>query len=61
MDDFSDFVMTPEQLIKLQIRDIEGRQARAIREHLLGDTTALARLRAIDNEIAALRAQLTPE
>lgn len=44
-----------------QIRDLEVKQARAVREHILGDPAALARLQTIENAIVALRAQLTPE
>ena len=36
----------------------EARQLRAIREHILGDPTAKVRLRAIDAEIVAARADL---
>jgi hypothetical protein len=36
-------------------------QARAVREYLLGDATALARLKDIDAKIVALRAQLAGE
>lgn len=44
-----------------QIRDLESKMLRAIREHLLGDPAALARIKTTDDQIAALRAQLTPE
>lgn len=46
----------------LRIRDLESRQARALREHLLGigDAADLQqRLQAIDDEIATLRADLS--
>lgn len=42
-----------------RILDLEQKQARAVREHLLGDPSALPRLQALDNQIAALRAQLS--
>jgi hypothetical protein len=50
-----------DQPIYVQIRDLEVAQNRAVREHLLGDPAALARLQALDNQIIALRAQLTKE
>lgn len=40
-----------------QIAALEHKQTRAVREHVLGDTGARARLRDIDNQIQALRAQ----
>lgn len=43
-----------------RITELERQQARAIREHLLGEADALARLYAIDDEIAALRKDLSP-
>lgn len=45
----------------VQIRDLEVKQARIVRDFILGDPSAKARLQAIDNLIAALRLQLTPE
>jgi hypothetical protein len=41
-----------------KISVIEASQARAIREHLLGDSGATLRLQAIDDEIVQLREQL---
>lgn len=41
------------------IRELEVKSQRALREHALGDPNALARLQAIDDQIAALRKQLT--
>lgn len=52
---------TANDIIRFQIAQLEAKSLRAIREHVLGDATALARLQAIDTQIAALRAQLTPE
>jgi hypothetical protein len=54
-------ILTHNEIIVLQIRTLEVTQNRTIREHLLGDPAALARLQALDNQIAALRAQLTKE
>lgn len=42
-----------------QITGLEASQARAVREFILGDPSAKGRLQAIDNQIVALRAQLT--
>jgi hypothetical protein len=44
---------------KWTILALEAKAHRSVREYLLGDTAALARIRALDNQIAALRAQLT--
>lgn len=44
---------------RLAIAQLEAQQARAVREFLLGDQTALSRLRGIDNAIAALRPDIT--
>lgn len=41
-----------------QIALEEAKQARAVREHLLGDTTALNRLKTIDDNIKLLRSKL---
>lgn len=41
-----------------RIAELEVSQARAVREHLLGNADAINRLRAIDDEISALRASL---
>lgn len=46
-------------LIKAQIVELEATQHRAMREHVLGDPDAAARLQSIENEIVTLRAQLT--
>lgn len=43
-----------------RITELERQQARAIRECLLGEADAIARLAAIDDEIAALRKDLSP-
>lgn len=48
-------------LLKLQIASIEQTQFRAIREAVLGLPGAVARLQALDTQIAALRVQITPE
>lgn len=42
-----------------RIRSLEGRQARVVRELLLGDAGAKEGLQAIDDEIAKLRGDLT--
>ena len=42
--------------IDREIEAIERRQHRAVREHAIGDAAALDRLRAIEDQIAALRA-----
>lgn len=44
--------------LKRRILELEAAQPRALREHALGDTAAIGRLRAIDAEIASLRRQL---
>ena len=52
-----------EQLNAPILAAIEARertQARALREHVLGDVNAKARLQTIDDEIRALRLQLVP-
>jgi ABC-type sulfate transport system substrate-binding protein len=41
-----------------QIAAEESKQARAIREHLLGDVTARDRIQLIEDNIKALRTQL---
>ena len=41
-----------------EIAKEESKQSRAIREHILGDTTAITRLRAIDDAIKAARLKL---
>ena len=48
-------------VLKAQMLTLEWQQGRALRELALGDTSALARLQTLDQQIAALRAQLTPE
>jgi hypothetical protein len=40
------------------IAALEAKQHRAVREHILGDSTALERVQAIDTQIAALRPNL---
>jgi len=54
---------TPEQKaqmsVRVQIAALEVSQARAVREHLLGDPKALERLAQIDNRIAELRKELS--
>lgn len=47
--------------LKLQIASVEATQMRALREAVLGLPGAVGRLQAIDNQITALRAQLTAE
>lgn len=42
-----------------KILELEMKQARAVREFICGDQTAVARLKTIDNAIVALRAQIT--
>lgn len=54
-----DGTFTQAQIIQASIVDLEMKQHRALRELALGSTTALARVQAIDAQIAALRAQLT--
>lgn len=49
---------TGDAALKLQMASLEATQARAVREFICGDTTALARLKAINDQIGALRAQL---
>ena len=48
-------------LLKAQIIALEQTQPRLVREALLNLPGAVARLQALDTQIAALRAQLTPE
>lgn len=50
---------TGNSAIMLQIVSLEATQHRAIREFITGDQTALARVKAINDQITALRAQLT--
>lgn len=47
-------------LLKRQILILERTQARMVREAILNVPGAVARLQALDNQIAAVRAQLTP-
>lgn len=53
-------VLIPEQnaQVKMQISECETGQLRCTREYLLGDAAALGRLRDIEDQITALRAQL---
>lgn len=53
--------ISANQLIVLKITALEATQARPLRELALGDTTARARVQTIQDQIAALRAKLTPE
>lgn len=57
-DTDTDDVRHQKAPINAAILDLESSQARAVREHLLGDPSALARLRAIDAAITTLRARL---
>jgi hypothetical protein len=50
---------TANDLTKYRIAQFEAQSLRAVRELLLGDKTALARLQAIENQIVALRSQMT--
>lgn len=59
MTDFP-YAWSNDDQLKLQIRVLEETQHRALRELALGSTTALARVQEIDNQITALRAQITP-
>lgn len=52
---------TNNDRIRYRIAQLEAKQPRAVREYLLGDPSALPRLQALDNQITALRAQLTAE
>ena len=59
------YVPTPEELkqqhnapILMEISQLEAKQHRAVREHILGDTTAAQRVADINAQITALRAQL---
>lgn len=52
---------SPNDILKSKILALESTQHRAIREAALNMPGAVARLQALDNQIAALRAQLTPE
>jgi hypothetical protein len=45
---------------RTRIAELEASQARAIREHTLGDATAIDRLRTIDDEIKTLRSDILP-
>jgi hypothetical protein len=57
-----DFAPFPANMVlKMQIVALEKTQMRAIREAILGLPSAVSRLQDLDNQIAALRAQLTPE
>lgn len=46
---------------RTRIAELEGRQQRALREYTLGDSAAIDRLRAIDDEIKTLRSDLIIE
>ena len=51
--------MSPEKFIaQANIEALERKQTRAIREHILGDATAIDRLRELDEHIAKWRAVL---
>lgn len=52
-------VFSKNQTLLMQVDMLEKQSQRAVREHILGDTTALQRIKDIDAQIAALRAQLT--
>lgn len=52
---------TPNMLLKAQIIALEQTQPRALRETVLAMPGAAARLKALDDQIAALRVQLKPE
>lgn len=47
-----------DRIARAKIKQLEEKQLRAQREHLLGDTSALSRLSNIDSEIAELRPAL---
>lgn len=48
----------PNPPVLAQISEVESKQNRAIREHLLGDPSAITRLRNIDDQIKSLRTKL---
>lgn len=50
-----------DKLARSRIAELESGQARAIREHALGDASAAAKLQAIDDEIKTLRTDLIQE
>lgn len=59
------YVPTPEELkqqhnapILMEISQLEAKQHRAVREHILGDTTAAQRIADINAQITTLRARL---
>lgn len=49
---------TADDLIKYNISLLEAQTLRSMREFIMGDASAVARLRVIDGQIVALRAQL---
>ena len=52
--------MSTEKIIaQANIEALERRQTRAIREHILGDATAIDRLRELDENISRWRTVLT--
>lgn len=57
-EDF-EYPLTGNALIMVQIASLEVTQHRAVREFICGDQTAITRLKALNNQITALRAQLT--
>jgi hypothetical protein len=61
MSDPSGPFPTKNDMTKFAIKELEAKSLRAMREHILGDPSALARIQDTDTQIAALRAQLTPE
>lgn len=44
--------------VQIQIEILERSQHRAVREHLLGDPTAMGRIQQINSQITVLRTQL---
>lgn len=57
-DDNDDSQRRARSLIVGGILALESSQARAVREFILGDQTAVARLKSINDQVTALRAQL---
>lgn len=49
---------SPNPSVYAQIAALEDKQQRSVREFILGDTSAQARIKTIDDQIKALRSQL---
>jgi hypothetical protein len=54
-----DTVRRQDSAIVGQILSLESSQARTVREWILGDASAIARLKGINDQIVALRPQLS--